>query len=62
VPKPAEPGIAAFVTAGTRQVLGIIGDLHDTHAQFLEKLDIADLIPLPDQSQRSGALDRRDPL
>jgi hypothetical protein len=35
VPKAAEPGIPAFVTAATRQVLGIVGDLHDTHAQFL---------------------------
>jgi hypothetical protein len=35
VPKAAKPGIAALVATGTHQVLGVVGDLHDTHSQVL---------------------------
>jgi hypothetical protein len=44
VTKAAEPGVAAFVTAGARQVLSIVGDLHDPDTEFFKQRDISDLI------------------
>jgi hypothetical protein len=44
-PKAAEPGVAALVSAGTCQVLGIVGDLRDPHSQVFKKGDVANLIP-----------------
>src|SRR5262249_59602222 len=55
IPKAAEPGIAALVATGTRQILGVVGDLSDTHSEILEKRDVANLI-----LKRRGVLKAED--
>jgi hypothetical protein len=44
VTKAAEPGVAALVTAGSSQVLSIVGDLHDPDTEFFKQRDISNLI------------------
>ena len=44
VTKTAEPGVAALVTACARQVLSIVGELHDPDTEFFKQRDISDLI------------------
>jgi len=55
VPKAAQPGVAPLIAAGAREVLGIVGDLHDTDAEFLEEFDVAELI-----LKRRGVLEPED--
>src|SRR5215831_19485708 len=47
--------IAALVATGTRQILGVVGDLSDTHSEILEKRDVANLI-----LKRRGVLKAED--
>ena len=46
IPTPQyEPGIdGARLAAGTRQVLGVVGDSYDPHSEVFKKRDIANLI------------------